>query len=63
MKTYLPQIVAFINDEDGASAVEYALLLGMVALAITGAAFLMKGHITNIFESIAAKLSAFKTAA
>ncbi len=36
MKTYLRKIVAFINDEEGASAIEYALLVGLIALAIVG---------------------------
>ena len=34
MKTYLRKIVAFINDEEGASAIEYGLLVGLIALAI-----------------------------
>ena len=38
MKTYLRKIVAFINDEEAASAIEYALLLVMIALAIIGVA-------------------------
>ena len=38
MKTYLKKIMAFINDEEGAAAIEYALLLVMVALAIIGGA-------------------------
>ena len=32
MKTYLRKIVAFINDEEAAAAIEYALLLVMVAV-------------------------------
>ena len=36
MKTYLRKIVAFINDEEGASAIEYALLVALIALAIIG---------------------------
>ena len=34
MKTYLQKIVAFINDEEGASAVEYGLLVGLIAVVI-----------------------------
>ena len=34
MKTYLRNIMAFINDEEGASAIEYGLLVGLIALAI-----------------------------
>ena len=38
MKTYLRKIMAFINDEEGASAIEYGLLVGLIALAIIGVA-------------------------
>ena len=38
MKTYLRKIVAFINDEEGASAIEYGLLVGLIALAIVAGA-------------------------
>ena len=41
MKTYLRKIMAFINDEEGASAIEYALLVGMVALAIVAGRLLL----------------------
>jgi Flp pilus assembly pilin Flp len=34
MKTYLQKVVAFLRDEEAAAAIEYALLLVMVALAI-----------------------------
>ena len=40
MKTYLRKIVAFINDEEGASAIEYGLLVGLIALAIVAGATL-----------------------
>ena len=41
MKTYLRKIVAFINDEEGASAIEYGLLVGLIALAIIAGATLL----------------------
>ena len=34
MKTYLRKIMAFINDEEGASAIEYGLLVGLIAVVI-----------------------------
>ena len=42
MKTYLRKIVAFINDEEGASAIEYGLLVGLIALAIVAGATLSR---------------------
>jgi Flp pilus assembly pilin Flp len=51
MKTYLSKIVAFINDEEGAAAIEYALLLVMVALAIIGVAATLGPKIAGVFTS------------
>jgi pilus assembly protein Flp/PilA len=51
LKTYLRKIVAFINDEEGAAAIEYALLLVMVALAIIGVAATLGPRIAAVFTS------------
>lgn len=34
VKTYLQKIVTFINDEEGASAAEYGLLVTLIAVVI-----------------------------
>jgi pilus assembly protein Flp/PilA len=52
MKTYLKKIMRFINDEEGAAAIEYALLLVMVALAIIGVAGTLGPKIATIFTSV-----------
>jgi pilus assembly protein Flp/PilA len=49
MTTYLRKIVAFINDEEAAAAIEYALLLVMVALAIIGVAATLGPKIAGVF--------------
>ena len=51
MKTYLHKIMAFIKDEEGASAIEYALLVVMVALAIIGGAATLGPKIAGMFTS------------
>jgi pilus assembly protein Flp/PilA len=56
MKTYLWNIVAFINDEEGASAIEYALLVALIALAITVGATALGTQISTMFTSAAGKL-------
>ena len=53
MKTYLRKIVAFINDEEGASAIEYGLLVGLIALAIVAGATPLGTNITNMFSRAA----------
>ena len=52
MKTYLRKIVAFINDEEAAAAIEYALLLVMVALAIIGVAVTLGPKVAAIFTAV-----------
>ena len=56
MKTDLWNIVAFINDEEGASAIEYALLVALIALAITVGATALGTQISTMFTSAAGKL-------
>ena len=58
MKTYLRKIVAFINDEEGASAIEYGLLVGLIALAIVAGATLLGTSINTMFTNAAAELTA-----
>ena len=36
MKSYLQKAMSFIRDEDGASAIEYALLVGLISVALVG---------------------------
>ncbi|MBM4300340.1 MAG: Flp family type IVb pilin [Deltaproteobacteria bacterium] len=50
------KIMAFINDEEGASAIEYALLVALIALAITVGATTLGGKINNMFTNAAGKL-------
>jgi pilus assembly protein Flp/PilA len=58
MKTYLQNIVGFINDEEGASAIEYGLLVGLIALAITVGAGLLGTSINGMFTRSATRLDA-----
>jgi pilus assembly protein Flp/PilA len=58
MKTYLRKIVAFINDEEGASAIEYGLLVGLIALAIVAGATLLGTSINSMFTRASTKLDA-----
>jgi pilus assembly protein Flp/PilA len=56
MKTYLQKMVAFINDEEGASAVEYGLLVGLIAVAIVVAVTALGTKLSALFTDIAGKL-------
>ena len=57
MKTYLQKAMAFIRDEEGASAVEYALLVGLIALAIVAGATALGGAINTAFDNAATSMA------
>jgi len=56
MKTFLRKITAFINDEEGASAVEYGLLVGLIAVAIIVAVTALGTKLAALFTTITAAL-------
>jgi pilus assembly protein Flp/PilA len=47
----------FLHDEEGAVAIEYALLAALIAVAIVVAAGLLGGQISNLFDYIRGKLT------
>lgn len=59
MMTLVKRFTQFVRDEEGASAIEYALMAAMVAVVVAG--FLADGGIstaiTNIFTSIQTALT------
>ena len=53
MKTYLQIIVAFINEEEGVSVIEYSLLMAVIALVVAGVAILIGSTISGMFSNTA----------
>jgi pilus assembly protein Flp/PilA len=47
------RLLDFIRDERGASAVEYGLLVALIAAVIVGAVTLLGGNLKATFEYIA----------
>ena len=47
----------FPNDDSGATAVEYALLASLIAIAIIGGATLLGTNINTMFQGIATSLN------
>jgi pilus assembly protein Flp/PilA len=45
----LEHIKAFLKDEEGASAVEYGLIVGLIAVAIIAVLLLMGEGLTSLF--------------
>jgi pilus assembly protein Flp/PilA len=56
MQTYLQKFLSFLRDEEGASAIEYALLVALIALAITAGATTLGTRIGGMFNSAATQL-------
>jgi len=50
-------ITSFFNDETGASAVEYGLLVALIAVVIIGAVSLLGQSISNMFTSVSGAVS------
>ena len=50
-------ITSVLKDEDGANAVEYALIMALVAVFIIAAVILMATEIGNLFNQMANCLS------
>lgn len=48
----------FLKDEDGASAIEYAVIAGLIAVAMIGTAKLVGVEVKNVFSTVQTELSA-----
>jgi pilus assembly protein Flp/PilA len=53
----------FVNDESGATAIEYGLIAALIAMAIIAGAGLIGGELDEKFRSIAGSLETAGTAA
>lgn len=54
---YLKLMNAVETREEGQGLVEYALIIALVAILLVGALGLLKGGISNTFNTIAANLN------
>lgn len=52
----LSQIRDMIRDESGGTAIEYALVLGLVTLAIVGSIHDLRGAITAMYDVVSQKV-------
>lgn len=51
------RIAELRNSEDGAAAVEYGLLVGLIAIAIIAAVFVLGDELKQMFEFVGTELS------
>lgn len=57
----LKQIYSFLKDEEGASAVEYGLIVGLIAVAVVVILGTMGGGLNTLFTNISGKVDAANT--
>ena len=46
------RLETFLRDDDGSSAAEYALILGLVALAIVGGILTLQGALVSAIDTM-----------
>jgi pilus assembly protein Flp/PilA len=56
-------IARFVNDEDGATAIEYGLIAALIAVGIIAAATSLGGGLNKVFGTVSTKLNAAADAA
>lgn len=56
MKNLMNEVQAFIRDEEGASAVEYGLLIAGIAVAVMAAIYTIGTNLNTKFTSVGTKL-------
>lgn len=49
MNEFFPRTVAFLQDDTAASSIEYALLVGLIAVALVAAATNLGNKLANTF--------------
>lgn len=50
-------VARFVNDESGATAIEYGLIAALIAVGIIAAATALGGSLSGLFEAISTQLS------
>ena len=48
----LKQLMSFLSDEEGASAVEYGLIVGLIAVAVVVILGTMGGGLNTLFTTV-----------
>jgi pilus assembly protein Flp/PilA len=57
MKTWLNQAAAFVHDEEGASAVEYGLLIAGIAAVVMVAVYAIGTQLNTTFTNVKNQLA------
>jgi len=52
----MKQLIIFFKDEEGATAVEYAIMLALIAIVIVATVVIVGQKANNVFSSVASGL-------
>jgi pilus assembly protein Flp/PilA len=63
MKNWTTAVTQFLNDESGATAIEYGLIAGLISVVIAVALTTIGADLKTIFTTIGTKLTAAATPA
>lgn len=58
MNTLKKHILRFVSDEQGATAIEYGLLAGLISVVIIASVTLIGSNLKGVFDVIVTKLTA-----
>jgi len=53
----MDKLMKFLKDEEGASMVEYALLVALIAVVVIAALLVLGPRIANLFNDVASNLA------
>jgi pilus assembly protein Flp/PilA len=51
----MQRILNFIRDNSGATAVEYAIMASLIAVAIAGSVYLLGQNVENLFSTFVSR--------
>ena len=57
VNSMIGKMIAFLRDEDGATAIEYGLIAALVSVAAIGALTAMGNSLSTMFNSVSSHLS------
>ncbi|MES0872714.1 Flp family type IVb pilin [Sinimarinibacterium thermocellulolyticum] len=58
LKVYTEYLKTFFKDEEGASAVEYGLIVGLIAVALIVVLLAVGGGLTDVFNAVVTAVGA-----
>ncbi|MBW1744718.1 MAG: Flp family type IVb pilin [Deltaproteobacteria bacterium] len=52
----MEKLIKFFKDEQGVTAIEYALIASLIAVVIVAALFFVGGEVSNTYDTVASEV-------